>query len=157
MIIYHGSDLIVDKPEILKSNRLLDFGMGFYTTSSKEQASRWAEKVSARNNTDKKIISVYQFDFENAKKELKIIEFNSADEKWLKFITNNRNGKNIEEKYDIVLGPVADDNVYLTAKLFETGVLGIEEALLRLKVAKLFDQIHFYTNKSLKFCIYDHY
>lgn len=157
MLIYHGSDLIVDKPEIIKSNRLLDFGMGFYTTSNKEQASRWAEKVSTRNNTNRKILSVYQFDLENAKKELKIIEFNSADEKWLQFITNNRNGKSVEEKYDIVLGPVADDNVYLTVKLFETGVLGIEEALLRLKVTKLFDQIHFHTYKSLKFCRYDHY
>ncbi len=157
MILYHGSDLIVDKPEILKSNRLLDFGTGFYMTSNKEQASRWAAKVSARNNTFKKILSVYQFDLENAKIELKILEFNSADEKWLKFITNNRNGKSIEEEYDIVLGPVADDNVYLTVKLFETGVLDIEEALRRLKVEKLFNQILFHTERSLKFCIFDHY
>lgn len=157
MIIYHGSDLIVDKPEILKSNRLLDFGIGFYTTGNKEQASRWAAKVSARNNTAKKMLSIYQFDLGNAKKELKIVEFYSADENWLNFITNNRNGKNIEEAYDIVLGPVADDNVYLTVKLFETGVLDIEETLRRLKVEQLFDQILFHTEKSLNFCIFDHY
>lgn len=156
MVIYHGSDLIVDRPEILKNNRLLDFGIGFYTTSNKEQASRWAAKVSTRNNAAKKILSIYQFDLENAIKELEILEFNSADERWLKFITNNRNGKSVEEEYDIVLGPVADDNVYLTVKLFETGVLDIEEALRRLKVEKLFDQILFHTERSLKFCIFDH-
>jgi hypothetical protein len=155
--IYHGSDIVVKKPEILKSNRLLDFGIGFYTTSNLEQAIRWAQKVSSRNNTNKKFLSEYNFDIEKAKKELKIIEFISADEKWLDFITANRRGKEISEDYDIVIGPVADDNVYLTVKLFEAGVLDKDEALRRLKVEKLFDQILFHTNKALAFCNFDHY
>ena len=157
MNIYHGSDIVVEKPEILQSNRLLDFGIGFYTTSNREQAVRWAEKVSIRNNTDKKLLSVYNFDIEKAKKELNIIEFTFADEKWLDFITANRRGKEISEEYDILIGPVADDNVYLTVKLFETGVLDKEEALKRLKVEKLFDQILFHTEKALGFCVFDHY
>lgn len=57
------------------------------------------------------------------------------------FITANRRGKAIDEKYDVVIGPVADDNVYLTVKLFESGVLDKGETLKRLKVEKLFDQI----------------
>ena len=157
MNIYHGSDVVVEKPEILQSNRLLDFGIGFYATSNKEQAIRWAEKVSLRNNTGKKFLSVYNFDIEKAKKELKIIEFTSADEKWMDFITANRRGKEILEEYDIVIGPVADDNVYLTVKLFETGVLDKEEALKRLKVEKLFDKILFHTEKGLGFCVFDNY
>ena len=79
--IYHGSDIVVEIPVILKSNRLLDFGIGFYTTSNKEQANRWAEKVSLRNNTGKKILSVYKLDIEKAKKQLNIIEFITTDEK----------------------------------------------------------------------------
>ncbi|WP_286161413.1 DUF3990 domain-containing protein [Clostridium sp. KNHs214] len=55
---------MVENPKILQSNRLLDFGIGFYTTSNKEQAIRWAEKVSLRNNTGKKFLSVYNFDIE---------------------------------------------------------------------------------------------
>lgn len=157
MNIFHGSDVVVDKPKILLSNRLLDFGMGFYTTSNKEQALRWAEKVSIRNNTGKKLLTVYDFDIEKAKEELIIIQFTSANEKWLDFITANRRGKENDEEYDIVMGPVADDNVYLTVKLFETGVLNKEEALKRLKVEKLFDQILFHTEKALRFCIFDHY
>ncbi|MGH4137870.1 DUF3990 domain-containing protein [Clostridium sp.] len=156
MNIYHGSDVSVGIPVILKSNRLLDFGIGFYTTSNKEQANRWAEKVSLRNNTGEKFLSVYKLDIEKAKKQLNIIKFVSTDEKWLDFITLNRRGKEIPEEYDIVIGPVADDNVYLTVKLFETGVLDKEEALKRLKVEKLFDQILFHTEKSLEFCVFDH-
>lgn len=157
MDIYHGSDIVVEKPEILQSNRLLDFGIGFYTTSNKEQSERWANKVSLRNNAIKKIISVYNIDIDKAKKQLNVIEFISADERWLDFITVNRRGKEITQSYDIVIGPVADDNVYLTVKLFETGVLDKEEALKRLKVEKLFDQILFHTEKSLEFCVFDHY
>lgn len=157
MNIYHGSDVVVEKPEILPSNRLLDFGIGFYTTSNKEQAVRWAEKVSLRNNTGKKFLSIYNFDIEKAKKELSIIEFTSADEKWLDFITLNRRGKKISKEYDIVIGPVADDNVYLTVKLFETGVLDKDEALKRLKVEKLFNQILFHTEKALGVCVFNNY
>lgn len=157
MILYHGSDVVVEKPEIFQSSRLLDFGTGFYTTSKKEQAIRWAEKVRIRNNTRKKLLSVYNFHIDKAEKELNIIKFTSADERWLDFITANRRGKETSEKYDIVIGPVADDNVYLTVKLFETGVLDKDEALKRLKVEKLFDQILFHTEKGLGFCIFDHY
>jgi hypothetical protein len=155
--IYHGSDVVVETPQILKSNRLLDFGTGFYTTSNREQATRWAEKVSIRNNTNNIYLSVYNFDIEKAKKELNIIEFSLPDEKWLDFITLNRRGKNLSHEYDIVIGSVADDNVYLTVKLFESGVLDKEEAIKRLKVEKLFDQILFHTNKALNYCIYHHY
>ena len=157
MNLYHGSDIVVEKPEIFQSNRLLDFGIGFYTTSNKKQAVRWAEKVSIRNNTNKKLLSVYCFDIEEAKKELNIIVFKSADEKWLDFITANRRGREISDEYDIVIGPVADDNVYLSVKLFETGVLDKSEALKRLKVEKLFDQILFHTEKGLRHCVFDHY
>jgi TPR repeat protein len=157
MNIYHGSDVIVDKPKILKSNRLLDFGIGFYTTTNKEQAIRWAEKVSLRNNSENKYLSNYKFNIEEAKEKLHIIEFRSPDEKWLDFITANRRGKDIGDEYDIVIGPVADDNVYSTVKLFETGILNKEEAIRRLKVVELFDQILFHTNQALEFCLFSNY
>jgi len=69
------------------------------------------------------------------------------------FRTENRNGIRTDD-YDIVSGPVADDNVYLSIKLFETGVLNKEETLKRLKIRKLFNQILFHSEKSLKYCQY---
>ncbi len=83
--------------------------------------------------------------------------YNLPDTTWLDFIISNRSGKVIEKPYDIVIGPVADDNVYLTVKLFENGILNKEEALKRLKVEKLYNQILFHTQKSLAYCSYIKY
>ena len=75
MIIYHGSTVVVDKPKIFQSERFLDFVPGFYATTNKEQATRWALKVAARRKAEEQYISIYEFDYERAKKDLKIIHF----------------------------------------------------------------------------------
>ena len=157
MIIYHGGDVSIEYPEILNSDRYLDFGVGFYTTNNREQAERWAGKVCFRNNSNKQIISVYNFDLSGLKDNLKFIEYVEPDGVWLDFVVANRSGKVISKKYDIVSGPVADDNVYLTIKLFESGVLDKVETIKRLKIEKLFNQILFHTVESLKYCSFDHY
>ena len=157
MIIYHGSDIPIEHPKIFKSDRYLDFGIGFYTTSNRGQAERWASKVSLRNNSNKQIISVYNFDFSELKNKLKLIEFTDANEAWLDFIVLNRSGKEIQGKYDLVSGPVADDNVYLTIKLFESGILNRVETVKRLKIEKLYNQILFHTADSLEYCSFDHF
>lgn len=60
----------------------------------------------------------------------------------------------METAYDIILGSVADDNVYATVKLFETGVLDRDETIKRLRIEKLYDQVLFHTTESLDFCKY---
>ena len=50
MIIYHGSNVVVDKPKLIPQNRYLDFGYGFYTTINKIQAISFADKVYKRKN-----------------------------------------------------------------------------------------------------------
>ena len=154
MIIYHGSTVIVEKPEVRKSERMLDFGMGFYTTSNKEQAIRWAERVANRSGSNRKILSVYEFDLEKAERDLVIIRFEKPDEEWLDFVCINRLGREITESYDIVIGPVANDQVYTTVALYEQGVLSKEAAIIDLKVSKLYDQILFHTEKAINFCKY---
>ena len=138
MICYHGSDVIVDSPRILDAKRPLDFGGGFYTTTSEIQAKNWAIKVSYRNNTIQKYINKYEFDLEEAKKNLNVIIFDKADEKWLDFICANRNRKYIGD-YDIVIGPVADDKVYRVIVEYENGDVDKELALKRLKTETLCD------------------
>jgi hypothetical protein len=154
MLIYHGSDMPVKTPKILISNRLLDFGEGFYTTSFLEQAQRWAKRVRDRNKSKEQIVSIYEFDADKADKELKIIKFTSPDSEWLRFVSACRSGKETDFEYDIVIGPVANDNVYATIQLFETGLLSEAETIIRLKVEKIFDQILFHTDKSLQYCTY---
>lgn len=128
MICYHGSDTIVDAPKILEATRPLDFGRGFYVTTSKQQARSWAIKDAYRNNVITDVSINMSLDIERAKAELTLISFEKADEKWLDFICNNRNGKPTGE-YDIVTGPVADDRVYRVVVEYENGDIDRENAL----------------------------
>ncbi len=153
MIVFHGSDTIVDMPRILESIRPLDFGGGFYVTTSEAQAGAWALKVSYRNNNNYRCVNRYEFDFEKAVSELTVIRFESADERWLDFICDNRSGKYTGE-YDIVIGPVADDRVYRVVVEYENGDLDKETALKNLKTEALCDQILFHTERSLEYLRY---
>ena len=157
MIVYHGSIVPVEIPKILKSVRMLDFGDGFYTTSNKEQANRWAEIVAAKRKTNVRVVSEYEFDFDAAKKELAVISFDNPDEKWLEFVCLNRSGQIPTEPYDIAIGPVANDQVYTVVTLYEQGILSKEAAIMELKVRKLYNQILFHTEKSLNDCHYLRY
>jgi hypothetical protein len=153
MICYHGSDTIVDLPKILEAKRPLDFGGGFYVTTSGKQAKSWAIKVSYRNNSNHRCVNRYEFDLEKAKAELALIQFDVADEEWLDFICDNRSGKPTGN-YDIVIGPVADDSVYRVVVEYENGDLDKETALKKLKTEALCDQILFHTEKALKYLKY---
>ena len=152
MIIYHGSNVVVEQPEILQSGRMLDFGAGFYTTSNKEQAIRWAGRVAERRESTNRILSVYEFDLEAAECDLSIIRFGEPNEEWLDFVCDNRNGREPAKPYDIVFGPVADDKVYTVVQFYENGVYDKEDAIKRLKVEALFNQILFHTEKALTYC-----
>ena len=153
MTVFHGSDTIVDTPKILNAKRPLDFGGGFYVTTSKEQAKAWAKKVAYRNNNTHKCVNRYTFDAEAAKSALTVLCFERADEAWLDFICNNRGGKPTGE-YDIVIGPVADDRVYRVVVEYENGDLDKETALKNLKTESLCDQILFHTEASLAYLNY---
>ncbi len=157
MNLYHGSNVIVENPKILQSERMLDFGAGFYTTSNKEQAVRWAERVAERREPKDQILSVYEFDLEAAQRELAIIRFDEPNGEWLDFVCSNRSGRESSVIYDIVFGPVADDKVYTVVQYYENGVYDKEDAIKRLKVEVLFDQILFHTEKALSYCCFAGY
>lgn len=91
MILYHGSIVVVEKPPILKANRTLDFGNGFYTTISKEQAYKWAKIKQKREETEEAFISIYEVD-DNIFRDsnLNTTIFRGASRRWLDFVTNNR-------------------------------------------------------------------
>lgn len=149
MILYHGSNMIVDKPKIIEQNRFLDFGYGFYTTTNRLQAENFAEKVVARRGGTP-IVNVYEIDDSIIDESLKVKRFNTPDEEWLDFVSLNRNGKYDKEKYDLIIGAVADDDVYRTLQVYSTGLLTKEQALEALKIKKLFDQYVFATDSALR-------
>jgi len=153
-IVYHGSTAPVEIPQIMKNGRMLDFGEGFYTTSNKEQAYRWAELVAVKRKSNIRVINKYEFDFDAAKNELTIISFDNPDEEWLEFVCQNRSGRTPLKPYDIAIGPVANDQVFTVVVLYEQGLLSREAAITELKVRELYNQILFHTEQSLNYCRY---
>ena len=151
MLLYHGSTVIVEKPEIRCSETFLDFGTGFYTTTSYAQAERWAQIKMRRLNTNIGYVSVYNFDYDAAKDRANIFRFENADMDWLLFVVGNRRGDELFKAEDMHIGPVADDNVYRSIRLFETGVLDVEETVKRLKTKVLQDQWTFRSEKMLSY------
>ncbi len=151
MIVYHGSNVVVSKPELRKPNRFLDFGLGFYTTTNKLQAISFADKVTKRRKEGTKTVSIYKIDEQCAFQECSVLRFDSADEAWLDFVSANRSGKYRGKTYDFVYGPVADDSVYLTFSLYSANLLTKEETLKRLKIQKLYDQLVLSSEKALSY------
>lgn len=153
MRLYHGSTVAVRKPSLRPGRSNADFGKGFYTTSVLEQAVRWAHIKREREDAVRAVVSVYDFDeslLDNA--DLNIRRFTGADEPWLYFVTDCR--KSCKHEYDLVQGPVANDKVFTTVNLFESGVLSAEAAILQLRAYKTYDQLSFHTERvisSLKF------
>jgi len=149
MFLYHGSNLIVEKPRLLQQKRGLDFGEGFYLTTNETQAMRFSEIVVNRRKSGKSTVSIYEFDIEAAEETLAVLRFMKADSEWLTFISNNRNKTYEGKLYDIVIGAVANDTVMPTIQAYLGGFLTEEAAIITLKTSKLVDQICLKTNKAL--------
>ena len=131
MILYHGSNMSVEYPKILSSDRKLDFGSGFYLTSNYEQAARWAELTVLRRHSGEKTISVFYYDEMHAK-GLKLLKFPQADEEWLRYTANNRKKDNFSDDYDIVIGPVANDRTLPVITAYFAGIYTETETIRRL-------------------------
>ena len=147
--LYHGSTVAVRKPSLRPGRPNADFGKGFYTTSNLEQAVRWAHIKQEREEAERAVVSIYDFDeslLENP--DLIIRQFTGADEPWLYFVTDCR--KSRPHEFDLVQGPVANDKVFTTVNLFESGVLSAEAAILQLKAYKTYDQLSFHTDRVIK-------
>lgn len=151
MILYHGSNVVVSKPQLIPQNRFLDFGFGFYTTTNKEQAISFAEKVYRRSKQGGKYVSIYEIDEEKAFKECSVLHFESPNESWLDFVSDNRSGNCKGPKHDIVYGPVANDDVYATFALYVSGILTKELTLEALKIKKLYNQLVLTSEKALSY------
>ena len=150
MNLYHGSLESVSKPEIRKSNRTLDYGKGFYATTSYKQAEDWVLRRSKEMDVSRGFVNVYEFD-ESALQKMKSLIFNQPTEEWVDFVHQNRTVKGFQHDYDIVYGPVANDRVYAAFALYEGGVLDKQELIRELRTYKLVDQYLFHTSPALQF------
>ena len=149
MKVYHGSLDVIITPEIRLPDRPLDYGSGFYTTTSFHQAEEWVRRKKKDKRQDKGFVNVYDFD-ETGAKILKQLIFNAPTDEWIDFVMANRTRKDFIHDYDIVYGPVANDRVYAAFVLYESGLLNKQELIVELRAYKLIDQLLFHTTASLQ-------
>lgn len=139
MTVYHGSYTTVEKPKIIKGKNTKDFGIGFYCTIIREQAERWARRY------DKGIINSYTVRMNTA---LNILEFKEMTEQWLDFIIECRKGKS--HNYDIVIGAMANDQIYNFIADYMDGIITREQFWALAKFKYPTHQINFCTNTALQ-------
>lgn len=160
MVLYHGSNTKVDEIDLSKCRKYKDFGQGFYCTTIKKQAEFMAERVEKREGGTK-TVNAFELDesiFED--KELNIKKFDKPSKEWATFILNNRDRDfkdisskecNTDNKYDLVIGPVADDDIIVLFRTFVNGLIDIDTLIRELTYKELTDQYSFHTEKSLKY------
>ena len=161
MKLFHGSNMEIDKVDLSKCMPNKDFGCGFYTTILEEQAWRMAER-RARITGGAPIVTVYEVPDDLVKKtdlHCRVFLDNPTIE-WAIFIRNNRDRKfsdygssecNQDCKYDVVVGPVANDTVGLLIRQFSRGTIDAEYLKKEFDFGKLTNQYTFHTEAALKY------
>lgn len=129
--LYHGSYTQVAKPLAKIGRKNLDFGQGFYLTSIREQAEKWAVVIAQRKGRQVlPTLNIYSFNDELAKLEgVRFKVFPIYNLEWLEFVVDCRRGLDVSNDYDIIEGGVANDKVIDTVEDYEKGVITAEQAL----------------------------
>ena len=129
---------IVDKPDVLYSEKNLDFGDDFYVTVYEEQARKWAIRKAMRQGNQSAIINVY--DLKDNWDDFRVLSFKKENEQWIDFVCSCRRDKtNVE--YDIVKGSVADDDVFKAVSMYFEGFWDKARVIDELKYYKSSNQI----------------
>ncbi len=140
MQIYHGSNVIVNKPKIITDGFYKDFGYGFYCTNFEKQAKRWA--LTKKN---KHVVNVYSY---TESKNLNCLIFKEMSDKWLDFVVSSRQDE--RHDYDIVEGPMADDTIWNYVDDFARGMISRTAFWELVKFKYPTHQIVFCTKAALK-------
>ena len=152
MRVYHGSYAVVSEIDLTKGRNNLDFGKGFYVTNIRSQAEYWATRTGRFHKTEG-VVSEFEF-YENAFEhyDLKVLRFSGYTEKWLDFVVLNRDPKSPipAHDYDIVEGPVANDDVANRINDYLAELVSKDDFLKELSFHKPTHQICLCTVRSLQ-------
>lgn len=147
MIVYHGSNQVVKSPDVNHSFRNLDFGKGFYVTTVKEQAIRWAQRKADITGESRSILNVYEM--AEVPTSLRHKDFGNGLDKWIDFVCDCRDGSLVYTRYDLISGKVANDKVYRVVDMYHSGIWDKERALREIRAYPDYDQIAFVTQQSI--------
>jgi hypothetical protein len=163
MTLYHGSNMEIDRIDLAKCRPHKDFGRGFYTTQYQEQAFAMARRTVRLFESGVPVITVFSFDDRVlGDPSFRIRKFDEPDNEWANFVINNRNMRhqdvnspecNLDNKYDIVIGPVANDDIVLQLRLFLRGLISVPDLKNNLAYKELTNQISFHTEAVMQFLV----
>ena len=151
MKLYHGSNTKIEKIDLSKCRPYKDFGQGFYLTEIKEQAEKMASRT-AHIYEGEPIVTEFEFD-ESALTKLSVKQFDGPNEEWALFVLANRSKENQQptHSYDIVIGPVADDDIAQLFRNFNDGFINLTMLVEGLKYKKVSSQYFFHTEDAIKY------
>ena len=152
MKLYHGSNIIIDTIDLTKCHPFKDFGRGFYLTDNLQHARNMAFRRFMRAG-GKEYISLFEFNYQAAIQDLNVKIFDKPSEEWANFVMMNRSENIIHpaHDYDIVIGPIADDSVVLSFRLFQNGYISISELVKRLEYKELSTQYFFHNTTAISY------
>jgi hypothetical protein len=160
--LYHGSNTEIESIDLSKCRPNKDFGRGFYLTTMKDQAKNMAKRT-VRIYGGKPCVTEYLFDEQLLQeKNINVKKFLSPSKEWAIFVINNRNRYfqnivspecNSDNKYDIVFGPIANDDLALLFRQFINGLISVEALVKEMEYKTLTNQYSFHTSNSIKHLI----
>lgn len=152
MKLYHGSNMEIERIDLQMSRPNKDFGQGFYLTADRAQALRMGEQ-KVRQNGGRPVVNVYEFDEKCLNDErLKVKTFDAYTEEWARFILANRDRRTQERvhEYDIIVGPIADDQVGLQLFRYMRHYIDLRTLIENLKFVRLTIQYYFGTERAVQ-------
>jgi len=157
MRLYHGTNTLFDGPDLAKCRPYKDFGRGFYLTPDVAVAKRMAERTAERSplSGSPRYLLVYEYAADRQAELAARVFPPVVDETYARFVMANRlfraNSKdhNRNARYDLVVGPIADDKMGVLFKRFEAGLVSVETLVAELKYRRLSLQYSFHTAKGL--------
>lgn len=151
MILYHGSNTKIEKIDLSKCRPYKDFGKGFYLTEIREQAEKMASRT-AHIYEGEPSVTKFEFD-ESALSKLSVKQFDGPNEEWALFVLANRSKEHEQptHSYDIVIGPVADDDIAQLFRNFNDGFINLTMLVEGLKYKKVSSQYFFHTEAAIKY------
>lgn len=150
MILYHGSNAIIDDIDLSQSRVGKDFGLGFYLTPDEQVARRQAERKFEQFGEGEVIVYKYFVD-DDALTTASILRFDGYTLDWARFVLNNRKNRTRIQAhdYDIVIGPIANDVVGYQIRRVEEGIISEEQFLEEIKYHTVTIQYLFATPKAI--------
>lgn len=137
--IYHGSNVIVEHPDLKIRGYEKDFGYGFYCTKFETQAHKWALTKKGAH-----YVNAYEL---SSHEECREKVFKEMTEEWLDFVVDCRRG--VTHSYDIVEGPMADDQIWNYVEDLVAGKISREAFWALVKFKYPTHQIVFCTQRAL--------